>query len=232
MKNVFIAGVDSGIGYGLAEEYLARDYTVFAIGKATPKSLISHPRFYFMPIDMYNADLVRDELRDFVVARSFDRAILTAGIYPDMRNMIDITLETMRYVMNINVWSQKHIIDALLAHSQIKQIVVLSASPNLFNHYGMGSYAISKAALNTMIELYAEEFSHVHLSAIAPALIQTPTFSAFIQDENSARYPITQRIRDSVILPLNQAVPRLMDAMENVKKLKSGSFAEMKKLLH
>lgn len=230
MKTVFIAGVSSGIGRGLAEEHLRRGDTVYAVGQHEAKPLTSHPRFHFMSIDLYDADMVRDTLRTFVVGRQFDRMVLNAAIYPDMRNMVDTTLDTLRYVMNANVWAHKHIIDAILSHTQTEQIVALSASPILFNHPGMGAYALSKAALNTLIELYAKEFPYVHFSAIAPELIQTPTFSAFLQEGNSERYPVIQRIRDSHILPLNQGIPKLLDAFEKVKRIKSGSFIEMKKL--
>ena len=230
MKSIFIAGVSSGIGRGLTEEHLRRGDTVYAAGQHEAKALTSHPRFHFIPVDLYDADMIRDTLRTFVLGRQFDRVVLNAAIYPDMRNIIDTTLDTMHYVMNANVWAHKHIIDAVLSHAQVEQIVALSASPALFNHPGMGAYAISKAALNTLIELYAREFPYVHFSAIAPDLIQTPTFSAFLQESNSERYPIIQRIRDSVILPLHQGVPKLLDAFEKVKRIKSGSFIEMKKL--
>jgi NAD(P)-dependent dehydrogenase (short-subunit alcohol dehydrogenase family) len=117
-----------------------------------------------------------------------------------------------------------------LTHTQTDQIVALSASPVFFSHQGFGAYAIAKAALNAMIQLYAEEFPFVHFSAIAPELIQTPTFSAFLKEADFVRYPALQKIRDSVMLPLDQAAPKLMDAFEKVKRLKSGSFIEMKKL--
>jgi len=230
MKTVFITGVSSGIGRVLAEEHIRRGDYVFAVGRHEPKSLLSHPNLSFMPLDISNADLVRSDLSEFVIGRTFDRAVLNAAVYPEMHNITDLTLEEMRNTMNLNVWSQKHTIDALLSHTQTQQIIALSASPALFYRKGMGSYAISKSALNTLIQLYAEEFPHVHFSALAPVLIQTPTFSAFLQSENSKRYAVTQEIRDSLILPLAQAIPKLMDAFEEVKRSKSGSFIEMKKL--
>jgi NAD(P)-dependent dehydrogenase (short-subunit alcohol dehydrogenase family) len=230
MKTVFIAGVSSGIGQALAIEHIRRGDFVCAVGRHESKLLISHPNFSFMPIDFSDADMVRDALRELVYKRNFDRAILSAAMYPEMRDMTDTTLEEMRAVMNTNVWAQKHAIDALLTHTQTDQIVALSASPAFFTHQGFGAYAIAKAALNTLIQLYAEEFPFVHFSAIAPELIQTPTFSVFLKEANSVRYPAIQKIRDSVILPLDQATPKLMDAFEKVKRFKSGSFVEMKKL--
>jgi alcohol dehydrogenase len=232
MKTVFIAGVSSGIGQALAIEHIRRNDTVFAIGRHESKVLISHPNFSFLPVDFEEADLVRDAIRHFVRKRSFDRVILNAGIYPQARNMIDTTLTELRHTMDINVWAHKYVIDAILTHAQVEQIVALSATPSLFIHQGLGAYAISKAALNVMIQLYAEEFPYVHFSAIAPGPIQTPTFSALLHEDNSSRYPAVQQLRDSVVLPLGQAAPRLMDAMEKVKELKSGTFVEMKKLFH
>jgi NAD(P)-dependent dehydrogenase (short-subunit alcohol dehydrogenase family) len=230
MKTIFISGVSSGIGRVLAEEHIRQGDYVFAIGRHEPKSLLSHPNLSFMPLDISDTDMVREDLREFIINRTFDRAILNASTYPKMHNMIDLTLEEMRNTMNLNVWAHKQTIDALLSHTQTQQIVALSASPSLFYHKGMGSYAVSKAALNTLIQIYAQEYSGVHFSALAPLLIQTPTLSTFLQSDNAKRYPITQEIRDSVVLPLEQAVPRLMDAFEEISRLKSGSFVEMKRL--
>ncbi len=231
MKTVFISGVSSGIGRGLAEEYIRRGDQVFAIGLRENKSLISHPRFSFVPIDLSDADLVLDTLYEFVHKRSFDLAILNAAIYPPLRDMTETTLEEMRHTMDINVWSHKNVIDALLGHAHVEQIVALSASPARFNHPGFGAFAISKATLNALIELYAVEFPHIHFGALAPSLIQTPTLSRFLKASDPIRYPVIQTIRDSLMLPLDQATPLLIDAIEELKRLHSGCFAEMKKLL-
>lgn len=230
MKTIFISGVSSGIGRGLAEEYIRRGDRVFAIGRHENKSLISHPHFTFLAVDYNDPDLVHNTLRDFFHRRTFDKAILNAAIYPDMQSIVDTTLEEMRHLMDINVWSKKHVIDALLSHTQTDQVVALSASPTWFNHRGFGGYAISKTALNTLIQLYAEEFPTIHFSSLAPELIQTPAFSTFLQEANSKHYPLIQEMRDGFILPLDQAVPKLIDAFEEVKRLRSGSFVEMKKL--
>ncbi len=230
MRTVLIAGVSSGIGRALAEEHIRRGDHVFGVGRHECKSLLSHPHFTFLPLDLSDADMVRDAMRMHIVGRTFDRAILSAAVYPEMRNLIDTTLEEMRRTMDINVWAHKHLIDALLAHTQTEHIVAFSASPARFNRKGLAAYAISKATLNTLIELYAKEFPFVHFSALAPELIQTPTLNAFLRADNSKRYSATQEIRDSLMLPLAQAIPRLMDAIEKTKRIKSGSFVEMKKL--
>jgi NAD(P)-dependent dehydrogenase (short-subunit alcohol dehydrogenase family) len=231
MKTIFIAGVSSGIGHALALEHIRRGDFVYGVGRHENKTLISHPHFSFMPLDFLDAIMVRDSLRKFIHRRVFDRIVLNAAVYPNMHDMADITLEEIRYVMNTNVWSHKHVIDAMLSHTQTKQVVALSASPSLFYHRGFGAYAISKSALNTMIQLYANEFPYVHFSAIAPELIQTPTLSAFLKSTHALRYPISQQIRDSLILPIDQGISKLMDAFDKVQKYKSGSFVEMKRLL-
>ena len=230
MKTIFISGAGSGIGLALAEAYIRQGESVFAVGRHEPKSLLSHPNLTFVPLDLEDADLVRDSLRPFIQGRTFDQVILNAGIYPDMQSMVDITLEELRRTIDLNAWAHKHTIDALLSHTKTRQIVALSASPSFFHRKGMGTFALSKTILNTLIQLYAEEFPHVHFSALAPVLIQTPTFSAFLQSENSRRYPVIQEIRDSIIYPADQGAAKLIDAMEEIKRLKSGSFVEMKKL--
>ena len=230
MKNIFIAGVSSGIGRALAETYIQRGDSVYAVGRHAAKPLTSHPRFTFMSLDLFDPDMVRDALREFIAGRPLDHAILNASMYPEMRDMSDTPLDTLRYIMNVNLWSHKHIIDSLLTHTQIGQIISLGTNSALFGHQGMGAFTISKAALASMIEVYAEEYPHIHFSTITPKLTRTPTLSAFLKSSDPQRYPMIQKIRDGLMLPLSQAIPELIAGFEKVKHLPSGSHVDLKRL--
>jgi len=230
MKTVLITGVSSGIGQALAEEYIRRGDKVFGIGKEPCKSIMSNPKFAFMPLDLAEADLVRDDIREFIVGRHFDIAILNAAIYPEANRLTETSIAQMRKTMDINFWSVKQIIDGLLLHAKVDQIVAMGAVPALFCHSGFGAYAISKAALEPMIKIYAEEFQQTHFGILSPDLIQTPTFSTFLKEADTSRFPYIQKIKDKVILPLDQATPKLLDALVEIKRHKSGVTLEMKKL--
>ena len=49
-KRVFITGVSSGIGHGLAAEYLEQGWEVFGVSRRTPD--FDSSQFHFQPLDV------------------------------------------------------------------------------------------------------------------------------------------------------------------------------------
>jgi alcohol dehydrogenase len=229
-KTIFITGIGSGIGRALAEKHIERGNRVYAIGRHEDKSIMSHPHFHFFHLDFHEPELIRDDLRTFVHKIHFDRVILNAGMCSEVRDMLEIPLEEMRDVMNVNLWSHKQVIDALMIHANVDQVVAIGASPSVFEHRGCGAFALSKAALQALIQLYAEEFPNTHFGVLLPDLIQTPMLSKILQDTDPMRYPIVKQIQESRVMPLDQAIPKLMDAFVKIKQLKNGTTMEMRKL--
>jgi len=232
METVFITGVDHGIGQKLAEIYWEQGATIYAVGRHEDKQLISDPNFHFFPLDFREPELIRNILRPFVEHRSFTRVILNAGTSHTLRDMRDITLNVMRETMNVNLWAHKQIMDTLLQHANIEQVIALSASPGIFEHRGWGAYALSKSALNTLIRLYAEEVPKIHFSAIAPYLTHTPMLQKVLEDSVSVRYPSLERIKTGKVLTPEQSAHRLIQAFDKVRQYNSGLFFEMHKLEH
>lgn len=232
METVFITGVGSGIGQMLAETYRKEGATVYAVGRHEDKHLISDPAFHFFPLDFREPELIRNALRPFVGNRSFTKVILNSGTCNTLRDMEDIPLDEMREVMNVNLWAHKQVLDALLHHARIEQVIALSASPRIFEHRGWGAYALSKAALNTLIRLYAEEVPKVHFSAIAPYLTNTPLIQRVIEDSVPGRYLSLKGIKEGRVLTPEQSVSRLIQAFDKVRQYNSGLFFEMHKLEH
>ncbi len=232
METVFITGVGSGIGQMLAETYRAQGATVYAVGQHEDKHLISDPEFHFFPLDFRDPELIRNIIRPFVEHRSFTRVILNSGTSHTLRDMRDISLNVMRETMNVNLWAHKQVLDALLQHANIEQVIALSASPGIFEHRGWGACALSKAALNTLIRLYAEEVPKIHFSAIAPYLTHTPMIKNVLKGTAPGRYPSLQRIKEGRVLTPEQSVSRLIQAFDKVRQYNSGLFFEMHKLEH
>jgi NAD(P)-dependent dehydrogenase (short-subunit alcohol dehydrogenase family) len=230
MRNILITGVGSGIGQALAEEYIKRGDNVFGVGRSPAKSIISNPNFYFNYIDFSEPSLILDDMRSFVSGHHFDLVILNAGTYSYISKLVETTQEQMINALNINVLSVKQVIDAVLTHAKADQIIALSTDPANFNYRGFGAHMISKAALNSLIRSYAEEYPDIQFNALAPELIQTPTLNTLLKIHSIDRYPYIQKIRNSVMMPLDQATPQLIDSFNEAKRAINGSFVEMKKL--
>ncbi len=228
MKKVLVTGVSSGLGEAIALECLERGWEVHAMGRTPNKRFENRPGYYFFQVDLGEVDLLRDAVIPFVRDHDFDLVILNAGVLGEIKPMPEISLEEIRHVMDVNVWANKQIVDALLTHAQCRQIVAVSSGAARNAHKGWGSYAISKAALNTMIKLYAHENPAIHFSAIAPGVIMTPMLQRLFKSADPSVYDSVQRIRDGLILSPEEGARRFLAGCEKALEHESGSFLDVR----
>ena len=80
MKNIFITGVNTGLGNALAVAYLERGYKVYALGRDAPAILDKNPNFFFFPFDLSETYTLKETIREFIQKRNFEIAILNAGV--------------------------------------------------------------------------------------------------------------------------------------------------------
>lgn len=173
--NLLITGVSSGIGHALAARLLADGHTVLGISRRRPEDLVQHERFRFRPVDLGDESAIEPALIDLVPAGStLGLVILNAAVLGDIRDLVKTPLTDMRRVMEINVWSNKVVLEALWARGvATPQVIAISSGAAIKGHRGWGSYAVSKAALNMLMMVYATERPDVHFSSLAPGLVDT-----------------------------------------------------------
>ncbi len=228
MKKVFITGVSSGLGEALAERCLQRGDQVFAVGRHENKRLLNQPGYTFYPLDLSDLSMLRENLKSFVHHHEYDLVILNAGMLGEIREMSEISLDEARTVMDVNLWANKQIIDTLDLHATSKQIVAVSSGAAVNGSKGWGPYAISKAALNMMIKVYAAEKPWTHFSAIAPGVVMTPMLKKILERTDPVIYPSIQRIKDGPILTPPAAASLFLDACEKALEHESGSFLDVR----
>ena len=56
-------------------------------------------------------------------------------------------------------------------------------------------YALSKTALNMMVQLYVHEFPDTHIAAFAPGQVHTQMHADISDAVDSSRYPSTQALK-------------------------------------
>lgn len=96
-------------------------------------------------------------------AERLELVILNAGI-----------LDEIKRVMDVNVWSNKAIMDWLHGWGRlIEQVVMISSGASVLGNKGWGAYALSKAALTMLARFYAHEFPDTHIAAVAPCLLHS-----------------------------------------------------------
>ncbi len=228
MKNILITGVSSGLGEALATQYLENGDTVYAIGKTLPKKLDHYPHFFFFPYDLSETFMIQSTLKEFLQHRSFDMVILNAGLLGDIKTLSQTDLMEAKAVMEVNVWANKELIDTLHAHAHVKQIVGISSGAAVNGSKGWGAYALSKAGLNMLLNVYAKELPEIHFTALAPGVIRTPMVEHIIEEVDHSQFPSAKRLKENPIQTAEEAAANLIDTFPKLLAYESGSFLDVR----
>ena len=228
MRNILITGVSSGLGEALAKKYLENGDNVYAIGKSMPKKLDRNPHFFFFPYDLSKTFILQASLQEFVERHSFDIVILNAGILGEIQELTKTDLMLAKEVMEINVWANKELIDLLSAHSHVKQIIGISSGAALNGSKGWGSYALSKAALNMLLSVYAKELPEIHFTALAPGVVRTPMVQHIIDEVDDTLFPSAKRLKSGPIQTPEEAANNLIALFPKLIEYESGSFLDVR----
>jgi NAD(P)-dependent dehydrogenase (short-subunit alcohol dehydrogenase family) len=187
MKNIFITGVSTGIGYDALTSLVSRGY--FVIGTVRKSE---------------DADKLKKEFGDKCIILIFDvRDVETSmaeistvipkmekeGLYCLINNagiaipgpLQHITEDEFEQQMDVNVKSVRRITNILLPYLgtdkkyEPGKIINISSVSGLFNSPYNGSYCISKHALESMTDVYRRELAMfgIRVSAIQPGPIKT-----------------------------------------------------------
>lgn len=230
--NVLITGTNSGLGYGLSKYYLNKGHTVYGISRKLNPELKVNQNFKFLFQDISNYKEVETNLVSFLNnIETLDLVILNAGIMNEIKDLKDTSLDEIFEVMNVNVWSNKVLIDNLFSSVKtIHQVVAISSGAAVSGSRGWNAYSLSKATLNMLISLYAKEHTNTHFSALAPGLIKSKMQDYIYNFPENEIYPVVERLkksRQAGEMPEPEEAARINAlAIEKVKEYKSGSFLD------
>jgi NAD(P)-dependent dehydrogenase (short-subunit alcohol dehydrogenase family) len=230
MKNIFISGVSTGLGYALTEAYLKQGDRVYAVGREIPKIFESNPNFFFFPYDLKETYSLKETLGEFAQKRSFEIAILNAGVLGEIQTLQETDLDMIKSVMEINVWANKEIIDTLSEFTFVKQVVAISSGASINGSKGWGTYSLSKAALNMLLKLYAKELPDTHFTALAPGVIDTAMVRHITNKVDAKTYPSVTRLKEGPIQTPKEAAHRLIKTFPKLFDYESGSFLDVRKM--
>lgn len=229
-KNILITGASSGLGLALAEEYLSQGYTVYAIGRTLPKHLDSNPYFFFFPYDLSETLMLQATVKEFIQGRSFEIAILNAGVLGDIETLCETNLSDIKNVMEVNVWANKELIDTLSTYATVKQIVGISSGAAVNGSKGWGAYSLSKSTLNMLLKVYAKELPEIHFTALAPGVIKTPMTDHIIEKVDDQIFPSAKRLKESYIQTPEEAAKNLLFVIPKLFEYESGSFVDVREM--
>ena len=233
-KNVLITGNSSGLGKGLTETFLAEGYLVYGCSRRGSQQIgnIKDTQCDLTCFDEISYAL--DQLLSEV--KTLDLVILNAGILGELKSMHETSLDELQTIMDINVWSNKFILDWLLQSDiAVKQIILMSSGAAVLGNKGWGGYALSKSALNMLARLYAHEFPATHIISIAPGLVDSKMMDYLCNEADSEKFPALKRIQQArnkgKILSPREAAARILTALPYLSDYESGSFIDIRQIL-
>jgi NAD(P)-dependent dehydrogenase (short-subunit alcohol dehydrogenase family) len=235
--NIFITGTSSGIGWGLTKHFLAQGHHVYGVSRRVPSDLISSQNYTHLTSDLSQFDKAKLELDDFLQnLKTIDLAILNAGILGEISDLKHQSIDQIKKVMDINVWSNKMVIDSLTKNVQeLTKVVAISSGASKSGNRGWGAYSLSKSSLNMLIQLYANENNNTAFYSFAPGLVDTAMQDYLCSgDLNTKTFPSAQKLidaRNTEYMPSAEVAGEILAAgMEKLDQLPSGSFADIRQL--
>ena len=234
-RNALVTGNSSGLGLGLSHALLDRDYRVYGCSRRGCAALAD--RVVDVHCDLADFEAIGPALDQLLAGVDrLELVVLNAGILGEIEDMSRVSVERLREIMDINVWSNKVILDWLLDSGiAIDQIVAISSGAAVLGNRGWGGYALSKATLNMLCRLYAHELPDTHVAAIAPGLIDTRIIDTLCDIDDTERFPALERIHAARgterLLSPAAAAERIMQALPGLKDFESGSFVDLRQIL-
>ena len=232
---VLISGNSSGLGLGLTEVLLERGSEVWGFSRRGCP--LNHEKLHDQRIDLSEMEQIAPGLGTLLGgAMELDLVVLNAGILGEIRMLNQTSLPEIYSIMDINVWANKLILDWLISSDvKVNQIILISSGAAVKGNKGWGAYALSKATLNMLTQLYAHEMPGSHLTAYAPGLVDT-VMQDYIGDPEKVDenlYPSISRLRDakgSDAMPgPREAGEQLLAVLDKLKNgYPSGSFVDIR----
>ena len=234
-KRVFITGNSSGIGLALSREYLSHGAELYGLSRRGCP--LEDARLHDVRCNLADLEAIPAALARLLGGLpELDLVVLNAGVLGEIRELYETPMADVRRIMDINLWANKAVMDWLHDSAMhIRQVVFISSGAAVNGSKGWGGYALSKAALNMMAQLYAHEFPDTHIAAFAPGLVHTRMQDDIRDRVDSTRFPSTRMLKQAIgtnAMPEPREAGQLLAAaFEQLPRYPSGSFLDIHTLL-
>lgn len=183
-----ITGGAQGIGYACAEKLLSLGWTVtiLDINSDKLKKASSKLRCDYAQVDVTDQKSVGQFFSQIV---SLDTLINNAGIWRPQQ-LDEVSIRDQEDVVNVNLIGTLICTKAALpslSNSSRGNIVNFSSLAARTKSPGLGLYAASKSAIETLTKQWAVEIAPIRVNAIAPGLILTEGTEENYQGEMKER---------------------------------------------
>ncbi len=208
-KIALVTGATKGIGYAVAKRFAAEGAHVIATGRSIAdlekldddiKAIGSSATL--VPLDLLEIDKI--ELLAANIAQRFGRLDIlvgNAGILGELSPVPHIDPKDWDKVISVNLTANFHLIrcfDTLLKTSSVPRAMFVSSGVTGGAYPYWGAYAVSKSALEKMVETYAAENDKTPLRAnlIDPSAVRTRMRAKAFPGEAPETLPHPDEITD------------------------------------
>ena len=233
--NVLVTGNSDGLGLALTQCLLDQSATVWGLSRrGCPLAQSDPPGLRDTRVDLAQLQQIEAGLEGLLSdCLRLDLVILNAGVLGRIQDFAQTDVNDLEQLMRINTWSNKVVLDWLIQRQlPVEQIVAISSGAAVNMHHGWGPYALSKAALNQLIALYAEEMQASHLIAYAPGLVDTAMQAYISGSVDAQQYPSVARLqaaRGTEAMPdASSAARTLLDLLPALREQDSGAFVDVR----
>ena len=227
-KNILITGCSSGLGLALTNYYLEKNYKVFGISRKKPD--ITNTNFIHKSFDLSNISKIKEELSTFVLEiKEIDTVFLNAGMLGKIKILSELSIQELNEVYSLNVYASKELLDILM-NIKVKNIIIISSGASKNGYKGWGSYSLSKAGVNMLVNLYSNEMLNTKILALAPGVIKTPMtdYIRFKLDENI--FPSVKKLNEGLVQTPEETAVKIDNLINKIDEFKSGTYVDIREI--
>lgn len=161
-----ITGTGSGFGSAICWEASQRGFKTLSIGRS--HSGVSD---FQITSDFAKAETVSkatDEMGKF----DLSVVVLNAFKFGAIGPATEIPTRQIQENLQVNLYSQKKIIDSALNSDSLKEVIAISSGAANNGYAGWLHYCVGKASLDSMLRVYAKEISSVKFWSASPGVLE------------------------------------------------------------
>ncbi len=227
-KNILITGCSSGLGLALTNYYLEKGFKVYGISRNKPD--IKNENFIHKSFDLSNISQIKEKLSAFILdIKEINTVFLNAGMLGEIKILSELSIQELNEVYALNVYANKELVDILM-NIKIKNIIVISSGASKNGYKGWGSYSLSKAGVNMLVNLYSNEMVNTKILALAPGVIKTPMtdYIRFELDENI--FPSVKKLNEGLVQTPQETAIKIDNLINKIDEFKSGTYVDIREI--
>ena len=237
-RNILITGAGDGIGRAAALSFAQHGATVILLGRTEAKlesvydeieaSGALQPVIVTLDLDTATHQDYQNLNNEIIENLGELHGLLhNAGILGEMKPLAQYSEDTFSRVMNINVTSNFLLTKALLPAMQLADnasVVFTSSGVGRKGRAYWGSYAVSKFAIEGLMQTWADEFegtSNIRANSLNPGATQTAMRRQAYPGETPSNNPSAEEIMGAYLFLMSNESIGINGAQLNAQALKT-----------